>query len=466
MSTGSNSPVDNPKTHEELLEYLSELPDYIKSEKPQVREKALEVLKGCSTAEDYQIYLRKLDFLGWTLRLLKDDSVVIQQLTQTCLVNLSTDEIHRMRLLDEGIIDIVMELLVQSAKRGKSPRLLLMLLTNLTVGAEGVSQMMQEGKSYQGLHIIRLLTWYCDEELYKRDRSTGLDNWAKCAGVLANLSQSEIFRKLFIDETRGFIKHVQWNLKLLLFSPSDQYTIERFTGLLRVFHNLAQDVDKQYAILNPENEIFVAILLPILRYNDGVLDNDDLQQMPTDLTQLIQLSILQCHPSKTLRQLTYQLLLILVRNAPARKYVRASNIYFIVREAHKYEREVECDELDNFIDDELIHYFLLDEDEGADGEWSAEKERALDMLKRQQDGLDLVDKVEKEDIDGKLLNEQDSRALLEPTEDGGIMDAQKYNDERKRLHDEEEKRQEEAIRARMANIKQSSYDKPNVLDFL
>jgi hypothetical protein len=447
----------------ELIEILNDLPDYLKHERADVREQSLTILKGCSATEEYQLHLRKLDFIKPLLAAI-NDTIAISQLAQTCLVNIATDEVLRERIIEEGGIDSIMECLLTCSKKGGSPRLLLMCLTNLTTSEDGVSRLMQEGKSFQGLHAIRLVNWFCNEEMYQRSVSTGLDGWSHCTGVVANLSQSEAFRKLFVESNRGFLEHIKWQFRALLNDPTSKLLIERVTGILRVIHNVAYDNDKHYHLLCPDNQIFGLLLLPILSYNHGAMDEDDISQMPADIRELIANPILSHHKSKEMRTLVLQTLLSFCRNGPARKLLRASNIYFIVRELHKYLREVGGDdENDEFIDDDLIQYFLQDEAE-EEGHWEDELKFALLQLKRQADGLDLLEK--RDDIDERAAANvalPSNAALLEPTEDGQIMDAKKYNDERQRLHDEEEQRLEAAMAARPT--KEYEY-KASILDFL
>eukprot|EP00461_Guttulinopsis_vulgaris_P003164 UN03165 len=197
--------------------------------------------------------------------------------------------------------------------------------------------------------------------------------------------------------------------------------------------------------------------------------------MPNDIRVALALPTKAYSPDNDLRKLTIETLLAFCRNKPARRYLRAANVYFLVRELHKFEREIENDELDELIDDELIHYFLLDEDE-TELSWEEEQQRSLEQLERQSKGLALELEDDDEtglpqlDVDAQALKnveaEKSVQAQLEPTEDGQIMDAAKYNSERERLHALEEARQEAAIQERLAKQKEKAGEyKADFLNF-
>lgn len=467
--------AQEPKSYEEYLERLSELPEYLEHKNIRVREEAMKLLKRCSGSPEYLEYLRKVDILGSVVRALKDTGMV-PVLAQASLVNITTDSVLRERLLDEGAVDVVMELLVEAAKKGRPARMLLMTLINITLSNTGISAVMQDGKPYYGLHATRILTWLCNESFYKKDQQRGLDDWGKTAGVVANLSQHEGFRKLFIESNqkantpRDFLQNIQWQLRLLQQKPADKYLLERALGIYKMFHNVVLDNDKHWYFLSPQFGLFGLMLQPILAYNDGAINAKALEQMPTELRLLLQLEYLYYNPANELRKLVLDMILSFCRNKPARKWLRASNLYYIVRELHKYEREVENDEIDEMIEEDIIHYFLLDEDE-AEGVWVEEQKQAMEQLQRQSEGLSLeLEDENKLDVDQQAAQnvaDDDKMARLEPTEDGQIMCAEKYNQEREKLHKKEEERLEKAMKERELLMAQAANTlNTDFLDFL
>jgi hypothetical protein len=298
---------------------------------------------------------------------------------------------------------------------------------------------MQEEKPYEGLHAIRLFKWFNDKTLA---RAQG-DDWALAGHILSNLSQRESFRRLLVDPKRELMLYICDHIR------GD--SLDRRLSALRMVHNLVYDVDKQFTVLNPSARIWPVVLMPILAYNaDGAVAERDLKMMLPDVQVFMANPTKQYDASAEVRRLVMDIIAVLCRNPPARAFLRATNTYHVLREVHKLERELENDEVDVFLDDVLVPYFILDEDDKEEADPVKAKELALYRLERQSQGLSYDDEEE------EAVEEEDNApmARLEPDEDGEILDAGVYNDKMAAMNAAEEKAMEE--RAKMLGKKMYS----------
>jgi hypothetical protein len=111
-----------------------------------------------------------------------------------------------------------------------------------------------------------------------------------------------------------------------------------------------------------------------------------------------------------IRTLAYETVMVLVRNAPTRTYLRARNTYQLLREAHKHERAVEHERNDQLIDEDLIPFFILDEDAPSRASQEAQAAEAMEVLRRQAKGLSLAEA----EAEAKAQREAAAEAALSP----------------------------------------------------
>jgi len=340
---------------------IRELGDFLGRPNPELRKQTLDfLLKFSAKDEDIQA-LVPFGLERPILRLLSDPKSdrTIFELTLKLLVNLSAEASMLQALVKKGLIDAVMDWLIVADNR-KMPKLALMVLNNVVLDVECAKLFMQEGKQFEGLHAVRLIKWFVEsgKNLSSAEGFNNLDDdhWGLVAGILANLSQLESFRKLCVDPKRSVLV----DIKSQLSSPSEV----RRMGILRLIHNLAYDYDKHAYLLDLEVGLFTQLLLRLVHYDaDGDIDEEEAEPMIPEIKSALRNPHQKRESSKDARKLILDTLLILVRNYPTRQLMKGWHVYHLLRELHVYERDIGHDEADELLSDSLIPYFILDENE-------------------------------------------------------------------------------------------------------
>ncbi len=434
------------------MEELADLVPLFAHENPDVRQYSLQLLLGFSHEEAHLTYLSTLGFIRPIIRLIKDERPVTGKLALQLLVNFSTNTTMLEEMIKVGIVTSVMEHL---SKSQKDPKFALMILNNVSLNFQGAVEILQEGLAYEGLHINRLIKWFNDPFLIKRDE---VDEWARAGAILSNMTQLESFRRMLADEKRAILS----SMKNHLIGES----VERKLCVLRIIHNLSNDVDKHYIILEPEQNIWSLALSSIVAFNaEGAIDDEDMSFINPLLQSYFKTSTKKYEENTEVRKLIIDTVFTMCRNQPARKYLRAVNMYQILRELHMYEREVEHDAADELLTEDIIPYFILDEQEKEDKDKIRSASVALDMLRYQSAGhsleqvLEYEAEITAESIEGTSLP---GFAVAEEDENADIVSAATYTKKMDELH-----RQEEARLNKVSDGKEmpSTYGGVTALDF-
>jgi hypothetical protein len=255
------------------LQELRDLVPFLDHENPEVRKQSLQLLSSFN--EDSHVkFIVSLGIIKPSIALIADRNAEVSSAALNLLINLSAEsEDARSQIITAGGVNSAVEFLIQ-AVNVRSPQLALMLLINLTTDEAGIRALMQDGKSFEGLHVTRLVRWFADPALRGGDNSADgvADEWAYAGDILANLSQLLSFRALLTDPK-----------KKLLLSLKPQFSSEdvrRRVALHRIVHNLANDLDQHAFILDPEAGLWPAVLAPVVGHDaDGCLDEDELAPM-------------------------------------------------------------------------------------------------------------------------------------------------------------------------------------------
>lgn len=450
------------------MEELRDLVPFLSHSNSQVRKGSLDILLGFTEKEDDINFLHSLNLLRPTIRLVKDEEPAVIQSALQLLVNFSTFSIMLEDMIKGGIVTTIMEYLMTHSKE---PKFALMILNNVSLAFNGAVEIFQEGRPYEGLHVIRLVKWFNDRSLIQSGKN---DEWARIGSLLCNLTQLESFRRLIVDPSKGLLP----SLKIHLIGESS----ERKLCVLRILHNLANDQDKHYYILNPDDGIWELAMSAIVSYNDeGAIDEEDMSFITPVLQSYFKSASKKYDSNEEVRKIILDILFIFVRNLPARKYLRAVNTYQILRELHHYEREVEHDAADQLLTEDLIPYFILDEaDKKEDKDKPRSAEVAVEMLRRQARGDSFDDLLFDEDEDTEAADTDAAAmvaaeaafvegtslpgfAIAENDETADIASAGNYNQKMQDLHKIEEARLE-AVTA--GKTLPDSYATADILEFL
>jgi hypothetical protein len=145
--------------------------------------------------------------------------------------------------------------------------------------------------------------------------------------------------------------------------------------VLRAIHNLANDKRNHKYILSEEIGLWGHVLTPIIGSKDEGIDDEDRAKMDP-LVIKVMTKEKKRDPDADVRKAVIDIVYALVRKTRARRYLKKTNVYQIMRELHNYERDVaKNEELDYFFDTDLIQWFIMDDDAVlTDGELEEEKE--------------------------------------------------------------------------------------------
>ncbi len=352
MSTSAtNSSVDakviTAASNGLTLDELRELAEFLNHQRPDVKEQAFQILTSLSARDEDISVLASLNcFAKPLIRSLNDKSAKIVTSALTVLVNISTDESMRSQLIKAGVINALMEYLIPNiARNGRLP---LLVLNNVTIDGDGCIDMMQEGKLYEGLHMTRLIRWFCDPDMFNPKS----DDVGLIANVITNVSQMASFRKLLVNTDRGLLLELREQLN----SPSEP----RRLGVARAIHNLSNDVDKLGYLLDPKHKIFSTLLLRLVQYNeDGNIDSEEQAKMDSIIVNALADPAQRRDSSKEIRRVVLDTIHNLARQSSSRTFMRGTGVYPLLRELHNYEREIENDEVDELLNEELIVRTLL-----------------------------------------------------------------------------------------------------------
>ncbi len=281
------------------------------------------------------------------------------------------------------MIAIAMECLRDGATDLEMRELILMFLVNMSRDEKGAASLMQEGEEVEGLHVRRLLHWFCQSAPaaapgYAAPGSNRgpvapapvMDPNAYIAHILTNISQTVAGRKLLLNEERGVIPL----LKPQLTSPQPI----RQLGTFQLMKNLFMEQSKLEYLLSPPLALLPSLLRPIIGPEPFLHGESEYKGIDPAVRALMT-------PDKRrdsdpqIRLLVYEILLLCARYKPSRALLRSRAIYPILRHAHdadKADSDPDCRDLDDLLEG-LIPYFILDEDDQAHPEqMEAEKRRA------------------------------------------------------------------------------------------
>lgn len=146
------------------------------------------------------------------------------------------------------------------------------------------------------------------------------------SALITNFSQIEDVRQTIVSESQ---------LICQLFDVFDKSSNIRVkNAVICIVRNCCFDIQLHQKLLDPQNELLVKLVLPIAGPEE--LPEEENNELPIDLQYLGTDKSRESDPE--IRKLLMESLLMLLSTRFGREVIRESNIYYILREYHKWEK--------------------------------------------------------------------------------------------------------------------------------
>ncbi|XP_056130341.1 protein HGH1 homolog isoform X1 [Lampris incognitus] len=299
---------------EELLRFLT--PDT----RPDVKGQATEYLMGLSVNRDGCCFLRSQpDILVALVGLTSDPSVAIVKDCYHTLINLSAHEtLHQVLVNEANVLPMLIKNLVEPdymfAER------ICTILTNLTrheKTCRTIFKVMQEG-----LSLSQLVDIFCSEGYNK------LASLHYLGPLLSNLTQLPEARIYILDKERCVVQ------RLLPYTQYQMSTVRR-GGVIGTLRNCCFDYTHHEWLLSDAVDILPHLLLPLAGPEE--LTDEENEGLPVDLQYLPEDK--KREEDSDIRKMLLETLLLLTATKTGRQILKKKNVYPIMREFHRWEKE-------------------------------------------------------------------------------------------------------------------------------
>ncbi|XP_073325389.1 protein HGH1 homolog [Pagrus major] len=299
----------------ELLSFLA------RDTRPDVKGQATEYILGLSGNRDGCRFLRtKPDVLAALFALTSDPSIAIVKDCYYILVNLSADEtLHQVLVADVKVLPVLLKNL-EDPEYPFSDQICT-ILSNLSrhdKTCKTVFKVLQEG-----VGLAQLVEIFCTEDFNKKAKLHYL------GPLLSNLTQLPEARNYITDKDRCVIQ------RLLPFTQY-QASVVRRGGVIGTLRNCCFDHTHHEWLLSDAVDMLPFLLLPLAgpeelteKENDGL--PVDLQYLPEDKKR---------EEDPDIRKMLLETLFLLTATKDGRQTLKDKNIYYILREYHKWEKDV------------------------------------------------------------------------------------------------------------------------------
>ncbi|XP_034442297.1 protein HGH1 homolog [Hippoglossus hippoglossus] len=299
----------------ELLSFLSP------GTRPDVKGHTTENILGLSGNRDGCRFLRtKPDLLVALFALTSDPSMAIVKDCYHIFINLSADEtLHKVLVADVKVVPVLLKNLLdpeywfsdQSCK----------ILSNLTrheKTCKTVFPVLQED-----VGLTKLVELFCTEGFNKKA------NLHYLGPLLSNLTQLPEARNYILDKDRCVFQ------RLLPFTQYRTSALRR-GGVVGTLRNCCFDHGHHVWLLSEAVDILPFLLLPLAGPEE--LSEEDNEGLPVDLQYLPEDKKRDADPD--IRKMLLETLLLLTATKDGRLTLKEKNVYPIMREYHKWEKDV------------------------------------------------------------------------------------------------------------------------------
>ncbi|KAK2836707.1 hypothetical protein Q7C36_014576 [Tachysurus vachellii] len=286
-----------------------------------VKGQATEYILGLTGTRDGCRYLQtKPDFLKALAKLTADISIAIVKDCYHSLVNLSADEtLHKPLVKEAGILPVLLNHLLDPEYEFSDR--ICSILTNLSRHERTCVDVLHELQE-QNIGMAKIVEIFCTEGFNKKASLHYL------GPLLSNLTQLPEARHFILDRDRCVIQ------RLL---PYTQYkaSVTRRGGVVGTLRNCCFDHSHHEWLLSDAVDILPFLLLPLAGPEE--LSEEENEGLPVDLQYLPEDKSREDDPD--IRKMLIETLLLLTATKVGRQILKKKNVYPIMREFHKWEKE-------------------------------------------------------------------------------------------------------------------------------
>ncbi|XP_026163883.1 protein HGH1 homolog [Mastacembelus armatus] len=299
----------------ELLSFLSP------STRPDVKAGATEFILGLSGHRDGCRYLHsKPELLVATFVLTSDPSVAIVKDCYHIFINLSADEtLHQVLLTDVKVLPVLLKNLVDPEYLFSDQ--ICTILSNLTRHEKTCKMVFKVLQEEVGL--AQLVEIFCTDGYNKSAKLHYL------GPLLSNLTQLPEARNYMMDKERCVVQ------RLLPFTQYQASAVRR-GGVIGTLRNCCFDYVHHEWLLSDTVDILPFLLLPLAGPEE--LSEEENEGLPVDLQYLPEDKTREDDPD--IRKMLLETLLLLTATKAGRQTLREKNVYPIMREFHRWEKDV------------------------------------------------------------------------------------------------------------------------------
>ncbi|XP_019952049.2 protein HGH1 homolog [Paralichthys olivaceus] len=299
----------------ELLSFLS--PDT----RPDVKGHTTEYILGLSGDRDGCRFLRsKPDLLVALFALTSDPSIAIAKDCYHIFINLSADEtLHKVLVEDVKVLPVLLKNLLDPEYWFSDQ--ICKILSNLTrheKTCKTLFTVLQEE-----VDLTKLVEIFCTEGYNKKA------NLHYLGPLLSNLTQLPETRNYILDKDRCVFQ------RLLPFTQHQTSVIRR-GGVIGTLRNCCFDHGRHEWLLSDAVDILPFLLLPLAGPEE--LSEEDNEGLPVDLQYLPEDKKRDEDPD--IRKMLLETLLLLTATKDGRQTLKEKNVYPIMREYHRWEKDV------------------------------------------------------------------------------------------------------------------------------
>ncbi|KJE95455.1 hypothetical protein CAOG_05904 [Capsaspora owczarzaki ATCC 30864] len=306
---------------------LEELADFLKDSRSLVRAHAVDTVAGLTASADGLEYIRAYPRLAdELLARLSDADPGIARDAFKAVVNMTGD-----RTLAQRTIDVpgLFAHLVATTTEPTSlfADLAAMVLSNLTRNELGCGKLLGTNTPEEGQALYKLVDVFC-KGAFNHNPNASLNFLAP---ILENVSQSNLGRRLLVDQERAVLPRLLTHLE----NPDRV----RRGGVAGIARNCCFETAAHEYLLGEKVDILSFLLLPLCGPEE--FDDEDMDGMP-DCCQYLD-SSKQREPEVSIRRHLVEALYQLCATKHGRTVLRAKKVYPIIREMHKHETDSDLD---------------------------------------------------------------------------------------------------------------------------
>ncbi|XP_029008004.1 protein HGH1 homolog isoform X2 [Betta splendens] len=299
----------------ELLSFLTP------STRPDVKGQATEYLLGLSGHRDGCRFLRsKPDLLAALFALTSDPSIAVVKDSYHIFINLSADEtLHQVLLTDVKILPVLLKSLMDPEYLFSDQ--ICTILSNMTRHEKTCKSVFKELQEDIGL--AKLVEIFCTEGYNKKAKLHYL------GPLLSNLTQLPEARNYILDKDRCVVQ------RLLPFTQYEASAVRR-GGVIGTLRNCCFDYVHHEWLLSDAVDILPFLLLPLAGPEE--LSEEENEGLPVDLQYLPEDKKREEDPD--IRKMLLETLLLLTATKAGRQVLKEKNVYPVIRELHRWEKDV------------------------------------------------------------------------------------------------------------------------------